>query len=50
MQHPESVVKHAFKALKSGGWLAVYSMHIEEVKKVFEELKKYILASDDIIK
>jgi len=41
MQNPEKVVKHAFKALKSGGWLAVYSMHIEEVKKVYEELKKY---------
>jgi tRNA (adenine57-N1/adenine58-N1)-methyltransferase len=27
--------------LKFGGWLAVYSMHIEEVKKVYEELKKY---------
>jgi tRNA (adenine57-N1/adenine58-N1)-methyltransferase len=41
MQHPEKVMKHAFKALKSGGWLAVYSMHIEEVKKVYEELKKF---------
>jgi tRNA (adenine57-N1/adenine58-N1)-methyltransferase len=41
MQNPERVVKYAFKSLKSGGWLAVYSMHIEEVKKVYEELKKY---------
>ena len=41
MQNPEKVVKNAFKALISGGWLAVYSMHIEEVKKVYEELKKY---------
>jgi len=41
MQNPEKVIKHAFKALKAGGWLAVYSMHIEEVKNVFEELKKY---------
>lgn len=41
MQYPEKAVKHAFKALKTGGWLAVYSMHIEEVKKVYEELKKH---------
>jgi len=41
MQNPEKAVKNAFKALKSGGWLAVYSMHIEEVKKVYEELKKH---------
>jgi tRNA (adenine57-N1/adenine58-N1)-methyltransferase len=41
MQNPEKVIKHAFKALVPGGWLAVYSMHIEEVKKVYEELKKY---------
>jgi tRNA (adenine57-N1/adenine58-N1)-methyltransferase len=41
LQYPEKVVKYAFKALKSGGWLAVYSMHIEEVKKVYEELKRY---------
>jgi len=41
MQNPEKAVKNAFKALKSGGWLSVYSMHIEEVKKVYEELKKH---------
>jgi tRNA (adenine57-N1/adenine58-N1)-methyltransferase len=41
MQNPEKVIKHAFKSLNSGGWLAIYSMHIEEVKKVYEELKKY---------
>jgi tRNA (adenine57-N1/adenine58-N1)-methyltransferase catalytic subunit len=40
MQSPEKAVKYAFKALKAGGWLAVYSMHIEEVKKVFEEINK----------
>jgi tRNA (adenine57-N1/adenine58-N1)-methyltransferase len=41
LQNPEKVIKHAFKSLKAGGWLAIYSMHIEEVKKVYEELKKY---------
>ncbi len=41
MKNPEKVIKNAFKALKTGGWVAIYSMHIEEVKKVFKELKKY---------
>jgi len=41
MQNPEKAIKHAFKSLKPGGWLAVYSMHIEEVKKIINELKKY---------
>jgi len=41
MKNPEKVVKHAFKALKAGGWIAIYSMHIEEVKKVYNKLKKY---------
>jgi tRNA (adenine57-N1/adenine58-N1)-methyltransferase len=40
MQNPEKVVKNAFRALAPGGWLAVYSMHIEEVKKVYEEIAK----------
>jgi tRNA (adenine57-N1/adenine58-N1)-methyltransferase len=41
MKNPEKVIKHVFKALKPGGWVAIYSMHIEEVKRVFKELKKY---------
>jgi tRNA (adenine57-N1/adenine58-N1)-methyltransferase len=41
MKAPEKVIKHAFKALKPGGWIAVYSMHIEEVKNVNEELLKH---------
>ena len=41
MKNPEKVVKHAYKSLKSGGWLVVYSMHIEQVQKVWKELKKY---------
>lgn len=49
MQNPEKVIKHAFKALKAGGWLAIYSMHIEEVKKVYEELKKYDFTDIKII-
>jgi tRNA (adenine57-N1/adenine58-N1)-methyltransferase catalytic subunit len=41
MKGPEKAVKHAFKALKAGGWLAVYSMHVEEMKKVVKEARKY---------
>lgn len=41
MQHPEKAVKHAFRALKQGGWLVIYSMHIEEVKNVHNEIKKH---------
>lgn len=49
LQNPEKVIKHVFKALKEGGWLAVYSMHIEEVKKVYEELKKYNFTEAKIV-
>lgn len=45
MKNPEKVVKHAFKALKAGGWLAVYSMHTEEMRKVVAEMRKYEFAS-----
>ncbi|NIM46974.1 MAG: methyltransferase domain-containing protein [Candidatus Aenigmarchaeota archaeon] len=49
MKNPEKVIKHAFKSLKLGGWIAIYSMHIEEVKKVFKELKKYDFTNLKII-
>jgi tRNA (adenine57-N1/adenine58-N1)-methyltransferase len=41
MKNPEKVIKHAYKNLKSGGWLVIYSMHIEQIQKVWKELKKY---------
>lgn len=41
MKNPEKVIKHAFKSLKSKCWLVVYSMHIEEVKRVFNEISRY---------
>lgn len=41
LKNPERVTKHAFKALKPGGWLVIYSMHIEETKKVYSEIKKH---------
>ena len=41
MKNPEKVLKHVYKSLKSGGWLVIYSMHIEQIQKVWKELKKY---------
>ena len=41
MKNPEKVIKHAYKNLKSGGWLVIYSMHIEQIQRVWKELKKY---------
>ena len=40
MKNAEKVVKHAYKALKPGGWLVVYSPNIEQVIKVQREIKK----------
>lgn len=41
MINAENVVKEAFRVLKPGCWLVVYSPYIEQVKKVIEEIKKY---------
>lgn len=41
MKEAEKVVKHAYKSLKSGGWLVVYSLHIEQIQRVWKELRKY---------
>ena len=40
MKDAEKMVKKAKKALKTGGWLVVYSPHIEQVKAVKEEMIK----------
>jgi tRNA (adenine57-N1/adenine58-N1)-methyltransferase len=40
MKNAEKVVEHAYKALKPGGWLVVYSPNIEQVIKVQKEIKK----------
>lgn len=34
MKNPEKAIPHAYKVLKAGGWIAVFSMHIEEVGNV----------------
>jgi tRNA (adenine57-N1/adenine58-N1)-methyltransferase len=40
MQYAEKVVKHAYSALKYGGWLVVYSPYVEQVKAVVKEIKR----------
>jgi tRNA (adenine57-N1/adenine58-N1)-methyltransferase catalytic subunit len=40
MKNSERVVKHAYAALKYGGWLVIYSPYIEQVKAVVKEIKK----------
>jgi tRNA (adenine57-N1/adenine58-N1)-methyltransferase len=41
MQNPEDVVKHAYDSLKRRGWLVVYSLHVEQLQRVWKEMKKY---------
>ena len=54
IQNPEKVVKQAYKALKLGGWLVVYSPTIEEVIAVVREIKKlnfsYIKTVENIVR
>jgi len=40
MKGSEKIVKHAYKVLKPGGWLVVYSPYIEQVKEVVKEIEK----------
>jgi len=40
MKYAERVVRHAFKVLRPGGWLVVYSPYIEQVKAVTEQMEK----------
>lgn len=49
MKNPEKAIKHACKSLKKDGRIAVYSMHVEEVKKVVKELEKYKFENVKII-
>lgn len=37
----EKYVKKCFNALKPGGWICVYSPHIEQQKKAVKEMEKY---------
>jgi len=40
LKDAEKVIVHAYKALKPGGWLVVYSPYIEQVISVFREIEK----------
>lgn len=41
VENPEKIVKHAYKSLKNGGWLVVYSPTVEEVIRVNKEIRKF---------
>ncbi|MEM5829210.1 MAG: tRNA (adenine-N1)-methyltransferase [Candidatus Aenigmatarchaeota archaeon] len=54
IKNPEKIVKHAYKALKVGGWLAVYSPTVEEMiaatKKIRELNFSYIKTVENIVR
>jgi tRNA (adenine57-N1/adenine58-N1)-methyltransferase len=54
LQYPEKFIKYAYKALKPGGWLVVYSPTAEEMIKVKKEIKKFefsqLLAVENIVR
>ncbi len=41
MINAEKMVKKCFSAMKKGGWLVIYSPHIEQQKRVLKETKKH---------
>jgi len=41
MKGVEKIVKTSFDALKSGGWLAIYSPYIEQVIRIREEIERF---------
>ncbi len=49
LEEPEKVVKHAFNSLKTGGWLVIYSMHIEQIQRAYKEIKKYNFTEPKIL-
>ncbi len=42
MQGAEKIIKKCHKVLKPGGWLCIYSPHIEQQKRVVKEMKDFI--------
>jgi tRNA (adenine57-N1/adenine58-N1)-methyltransferase len=40
MKDAKKVVKHAYKALRLGGWLVVYSPYVDQVKELVGEMKR----------
>lgn len=49
MESPEKMVPSVEKALKPGGWLAVYCLHVEEVQSVCKELSRKNFTEPKII-
>src|SRR3989337_1574179 len=41
MKDAQKVVKDAYEKLRSGGYLVFYSLHIEQMQKIFKEIRKY---------
>jgi len=41
MKTPEKVIKKAHTSLKPGGYLAIYSLHVEQLQRVMPRLKKF---------
>lgn len=41
MKNAEASIKNAYKALKTGGWLVVYSPYIEQVKEVVKKMNEF---------
>ncbi|MEM5852870.1 MAG: tRNA (adenine-N1)-methyltransferase [Candidatus Aenigmatarchaeota archaeon] len=54
IKNPEKVIEHAYKSLKVGGWLVVYSPTIEEVISVTKKIKRlnfsYIKTVENIVR
>ena len=49
MKNPEKAIPHAHKALKAGGWIAVFSMHIGEVESAVKALGRLSFTQPHII-
>ena len=41
MRGAEKVIKDAYEKLRNGGYIVFYSLHIEQMQKIFKELRKY---------
>jgi tRNA (adenine57-N1/adenine58-N1)-methyltransferase len=49
LKNSDRLINKVYKVLKKGGWLAVYSPHIEQVKAVRKEIEKKELQFTDIL-
>jgi len=49
MKSPEKTIPHAYKALKAGGWIAIFSMHVEEVGNVAKAIGKLGFTSPHMV-